>query len=67
MEEYFLSRARELRESQEPETVTCRHCGDILYPGDTYYTHNGDPYCPNCMDAIVASHRHTVGETIDRI
>lgn len=49
------------------ETITCFHCRDTLYPGDTYYTFGGETYCPDCMDAIIARHRHTVGETDDRI
>lgn len=51
----------------EPETVTCYHCRDILYPGDEYYEFAGEPYCPDCMDAIIRDHRRTVGDVIDRI
>ena len=51
----------------EEETVTCRHCGEIMYPGEHYYFWNGDEYCPECMDAIVYDHKRTVGDTIDRI
>lgn len=51
----------------DEETITCRHCGEILYPGETYYFWDGNDYCPDCFLGIIADHKRTVSETVERI
>lgn len=50
------------------EGISCRRCADGFRPGDEYYDVPGlGPYCPDCMEGLLAHWRRTEGDVTDRL
>lgn len=46
MDEYPL-------EPREPQSLTCGHCGAVIYGGETYIRWHGETYCEDCaLEAV---------------